>query len=379
MGKKRIIILIFVSLLLISSISALRISPARIEGNFRPGMEIEINYSIDSSLNRYLEMYVKGDLAEYVTFSENKIFKRGSVVAIMKLPDNIEPPGPQRTHIGVRELADEELATGGVGTAIGIEALILIHVPYPGKYLESSLTTENVNIGEPVEFNLHVVSRGTEDLTMNPRIEIYSDKDELLETLELKEREVKSGETIDLKKEWNTTGYLAGNYYALSEIDYDVRTAESRADFRVGDLVINILNYSDSIVIGGIRQFWIEIQSGWNNKIDGAFADVVIYNKTGEITRFRTSPTDLEPWQSNRINGYFDTDLFESGKYDANATVTYYGREQGRSKSEILKIKFVKEDEINYLIIIGVSFGILIFLIALFFIFIRFKHGNKRR
>jgi len=381
-NRKRLIAFIFVVLILISSISALRISPPRIEGNFQPGMETEITYTIDSTLNRNLEIYARGDLAQYVTFSENKIFQSGVVVATFKLPETIEPPGPKKTYIGVKELVDEEVGAGAMGTAIGIEALVLIHVPYPGKYLETSLSGSNANIGEPITFNLNVISRGTENVIMKPRIEIYSDTDVLLETIDFMEREIVAGETIDLKKVLETFNYGSGNYYAVSKIDYSDRTAESRFDFRIGDLVVNILNYSKQILIGGVQYFWVEIESGWNNRIDGAFADVVISNQSQEITRFRTSPTDLEAWQSNTISGYFDTTPFVPGVYNANITVNYYGRERGKSTSQLVQIEFVKKPMAKWLKISIISGAVVLGVIVLLIIFLiirKIKNGKGKK
>ena len=367
--------LIFITLILINSVYALGVSPAKIEGNFKPGMETSIEYSINSNLNRYLEVYARGDLADYITFDESKIFKSGKVTATLKLPDEIEPPGPQKTYIGVRELADEELA-GGMGTAIGIEALILIHVPYPGKYLESNLKAKSVNLGEPVEFELEVISRGKDEVIMKPLIEVYSEHDELIETLEFREREIKTQETIKLIKEMNTTSCLSGDYYAISKISYGERMAESRVEFKIGELKIDIVNYTKQILLGGIKNFWIEIESGWNDRIDGAYAEIVILNGSKKITEFKTSPTDLSPWENRIITGYIDTKDILPGIYNADITLIYYGRDRGESTNEIVPIEFIEQEKINWLLIVGVVIGIIF--IAIFFIYIIRKNGKNK-
>jgi hypothetical protein len=374
--KKRVLFLFFLTLFLISNISALRISPARVDGNFNPGMEIELEYTVSSNLNRDLEVYVKGDLAEYVELSKNKLFKEGTFTVKFELPDTLDPPGLKRTIIGVRELVDEELA-GGIGTSVAIEASVNIFVPYPGKYLESDLRAHNVNLGEPITFELDVASRGKEDVTMKPRIEIYSEYGELIETLYFKERFIESQERVELIKIMNTTSYFSGDYYALSKVDYDTKTSESRTDFKIGELSIEIINYTKQILVGGLRKFEIEIVSGWNDRIDGAYGEVVILNGSEKLTEFKTSPTDLSPWGSKIITGYLDATDIPLGVYDTDITVIYYGRDRGESTNKMVKVEFVEEEKTNYLIIGGIIILAILAVVILIYIFKNVKKKKK--
>jgi hypothetical protein len=50
---------------------------------------------------------------------------------------------------------------------------------------------------------------------VTPRIEIYSEQDELIETLDFKEREIKSQEQVTLEKVLDTADYGAGKYHAV--------------------------------------------------------------------------------------------------------------------------------------------------------------------
>jgi len=47
--------------------------------------------------------------------------------------------------------------------------------------------------------------------------------------------------------------------------------------------------------------FDIEIESGWNNKIDGAYAEVFISNSSVDLFSFKTSSTSLEPWEKKQL------------------------------------------------------------------------------
>lgn len=381
--KKLVLCFLVISILCLNNVLALGIIPGLVKANFYPDFQTSLEYKVSDSASDDLEILVEGDLKDYITVDKS-ILKKGENsfnvnIHLPKTKEAIDPPGPQYTYIRVREKVDEELLNGAIGTAISIRGLILIQVPYPGKYIESTLYAKNANIGEPIQFELTVNSRGEEDLVMKPRIEIYSENDELIEVLNFSERPLKSQEKVELKKVLDTSNYLSGDYYAVSKIDYDTGISESRADFKVGDLVVNIGNYSDRIPIGGVQKFNLSISSGWNDKIDGAFAEVLFYDDSGEIIGdLRTAPTDISPWEERVIEGYFDTSNFKEGFYDANATILYYGRDRGESTSEILKVEFYKKS-FNYLVWIVAPSGVLLVLGLIIYYLLRRNGGRNGR
>lgn len=386
MRIKRGLVFLFVILFLlnVSFISAIRISPARTTIGFQPGLEKQIGYFVSSGLDRYLEVYARGDLAEYINFSEDKIFREGSFTVNIKLPEKFDVPGLKTTFIGVRELVDKELLRkGGVGTAVTVESRISLFVPYPGKYVESHLKAYNVNINEPIEFQLEMIGRGDENVLAKPRIEIYSETGDLVDVLEFMERELSSQEKIALKKEWDTTGQSAGRYSAVSVIEYGGGSpSEDKQDFRIGELTLELVNYTKEVIIRGMVGYELVIGSGWNDKIDGAYAEVKLFNNTspyGSITSFKTTPTDLEPWGERSILGYFNSSLFVPGTYEADVTLYYYGRDVGKTRRETINVKFSNKTEKkpNYIIWGAVILGL--FLLIITILFLLFKDGKRKR
>jgi len=136
-------------------------------------------------------------------------------------------------------------------------------------------------------------------VNVSPKIDILSD-DETIETLYFFNREIKSQERIELKKILDTRGYNPGVYRALAIVDYG-RLAKSESRFNIGELIIHLVNYTKQVEIGGINSFDIEIESGWNNKIDGAYAEVFISNSSVDLFSFKTSSTSLEPWEKKQL------------------------------------------------------------------------------
>ncbi len=371
------IFFIFVLMIfLIEIISGLGVSPAKVEVNFKSGFEKIISYGVyGTDSEQELELYVAGDLTECVKLNKKKLVGGGVFTATLKLPDYIEKPGKHRILVGVKEKIDEELV-GAIGTSVTIQSVIDIYVPYPGKYLGVTLKSHNVNVGEPVNFELEIISGGKEDVNVIPKIEIVS-QEKTIETLYLSERLIKSQESIKLKKILDTSDYNPGNYKAIVIVDYG-KIAKAESEFRIGDLIVNMINYTDKIIIGGLRKFDIAIESGWNNKIDGAYAEVLIFNGDEKIADFKTSSTILTPWETKTIEGFLDTTGFSQGVYDANITLLYYGKDVGRSSGEIVKVEFVKPFNI-VLLIISVTLGIAILMVVGFAIKkYLLKNGKKK-
>jgi hypothetical protein len=376
-GLLLVIILIFLNT---SFISAVRISPALVDGAFKPGLNISLTYTVTTPSNKNIEVSANGKLAEYISFSKTKIKGQGSFEVFINIPEDLElEPGPHRTYIAAREEVDKELASAFKLQTV-VQALIVFRVPYPGKYIETRLSANDVNAGDPVVFTLDLIGRGDEDVIMHPRIDVYSENDELIDTLYFKERELKSLEKVKLQKELDTVGHLSGDYYAVAVTEYGgKKPAEARTDFRLGELSIDILNYTKEIIIDGIKPFEIEIESGWNDLIDGAYADVTFYDPVSlqTISNFRTSPTDLDPWGKNVIYGFFNSSVFIPGTYEADINVIYYGRDRGESTSERVEVMFVAKKETIDWKFWGVIIGA--FIIILIVVFLATLKDEKRK
>ncbi len=377
---KRIFLIFFLFLFLITFSSALGITPASYSINFQPNLKESIDYSLSgANPNTVYSIYSEGDLSEYVSIDKKELLGDGSFRVNLTFPSVIEKPGKHTLLIGVKEAVDEELLKSTIGTAIEIKVLISVYVPYPGKYVEiSSFTSEDVNIGESLEFKFDVTNRGKEKVAIFPKIEIFSNQSsELVETLYLEERSLDPTQKISLRKHLETSSFNSGRYNGVLSVEYggDYPSRENTF-FRIGELAISLKNYTNQFIIDKkIQKFNIEIESGWNDKIDGIYADVSLLNETSEILFFKTSSTNLNPWELKTITGYFDTSYFLEGVYDANITFFYYGKDVGKSSGELVRVEFIKKP-LNWKIILGISIG-LILLIALV-IFVLKKYFYKK-
>lgn len=377
--KKEVLIFAAFSFLLffLGNVYALGISPAFKEFNFKSGLKETVTFDVIAPPDFEVETFVEGDLAQYVELDKNSVMGGEKFTAKISLPESIENPGLNRIGIGIAQKIDPELASGFIGTRIVIISQIDIYVPYPGRYLEIDLQGHDVNIGEPVNFLLDIESEGKEDVNITPRIDIFS-KEGMIESLEFKDRVIASQEKITLKKMLDTSKYNPGVYKAIAVVDYGI-PAIDEFNFRIGSLNIDIINYTSVFPVGGLHKFEVLFESSWNDKIDGAYAEIKIMNNSKVLETIKTSSTDLTPWQRESVAGYFDTSNFTKTFYDANITAVYYGKEQGKSSSKIVKIQFIGEKSLLVWYIIGGA-GAVLFVLTLFFSkFKKIKHAKKRK
>lgn len=363
--------------------SALGVSPAIISLDFQPNFEQTFDYRVfGTKPNTDYLVYLQGDLAEYASLNKEKLKGNDNFRLFLSLPASFEIPGKHILYVGVKELVDPELAIGGtIGTAIEIVVVINVFVPYPGKYVEMSFSSGDANVGELVKFRMDLINRGEESVVIFPRIEIFSNQtSEKTETLLLEERDMESMQKLSLQKSLDTSSYNPGRYKGVAIVEYGGKSpATAESPFRIGNLSIEIKNYTDKVLIDGkIQKFDIEIESGWNDRIDGVFADVVFFNQTSELLSIKTTSTNLNPWESKIITGYIDTLNIQKGIYNATITLAYYGKDVGRTSTKTVQVEFIEKTE--YLVIVLITLGavVLIVLVAVIWFFVKRKKSRRK-
>jgi hypothetical protein len=146
--------------------------------------------------------------------------------------------------------------------------------------------------------------------------------------------------------------------------------------FRLGALELKISNHTQEFEENKISPMDIEVESFWNNKIEGVYVDVQILNHD---INFKTPSADVDRWSKTVFNGFLDTTGIKEKKFRANVTINY----AGKKTSEIVDLKI--KSEINYglyALIGGGLFLVILFIsviIAMVILFIRISKNSKRR
>ena len=311
------------------------ISPVYYKEFFEPNLEKEYAfYSFNTNPEKGVTLYVKGDLAEYVNLSRTYLLGSGDFTVTIKLPDKIDKPGTHKISIGAIE-ATGELSESSIGGIAAIQGRIDILVPYPGKYSESTFKILNINQGEEAPYKIEVHNLGTESLNVKSTIEIFKpNTTQPLITERLTETNMKPKETFRTEGTLDTRDLPPGDYDAFATIDWEQKQTKHNQTLRIGQFLVDIIDYDYQFEQGKINPFKIQVQNKWNSKIDEIFATVSITDQGQVVGNFKTVSIDTSPWETKNITGYFDTTGLETKRYTAKIDL-FYG---GESSSKLVAI-----------------------------------------
>jgi len=185
---------------------------------------------------------------------------------------------------------------------------------------------------------------------------------------------MESKETQNINGMLKTKELPPGEYIAYATIEWGETTILNQT-FRVGEFLVDIVDYDYEFEQGKINPFRIEVENKWNTRIEEVFATVSITDAGTLITDFKTVSVDTKPWEIKNITGYFDTTNLEAKRYTAKIILSY----DGATTSKLVAI-YVHEPSsktyMNYIIIASIV-AILIFTIFIYLIWKVNKLSNQ--
>lgn len=346
--------------------AALGITPAKEVVNFVPGQQLQFEFTILSDKpDQEIALYTEGDLAGYTRLSKTEIKGEDRLTVYLSFPDGDIAPGEHRILVGAREIPDESQF---LGVAVNVRAVIVVFVPYPGRYAEVSLNVPDANVNENLPIEAYVVNRGRENLFTHVKVNIYESDRTLLDRIDFQPYDINQGGDRYFRKLYPTSEFKAGSYLAEAVVDYgDIVIVNDT--FRLGSLNVNLTNYTDRLrQKEGFQEYNLDVQSLWNNPLDEVYADVNISNGVQNV-EIRTPSISLNPWEVGILSGFIDTSEME-GDYDvefvlryAQASSVYYG--------------MISVFVVNYLMI-GIIAGVILALIVIIGLIIYIRKLKKK-
>lgn len=225
--------------LLASPAMAIGVSPSRQAENFVPNFEQNYTYTVFNNINesRYVNLYVTGDLARYVTLYSNGtyFFLPGEAKSFkfnVKLPSSLEP-GRNEARIGAVEVAEPGAAVGGVA---GVEMQYWVEVPYPEKYIAIRIEHQpKLYANEPVQFEVVLSNPGRTEVFTTADLEVQDANHTILERFELGYGSMAVGSNSEFTANWMPDA--AGNYYAVARAYYEGSVTKKEMSFSVAEPV----------------------------------------------------------------------------------------------------------------------------------------------
>ena len=326
--KLKIYLAIFVGILIsLTYASALGLTPAKREIQFSTE-EQEFVYTIINNEHKDLDLdlYAIGEIADFIEFENPKLHILANELTkdfkIKVKPPAYLKPGKNTGKIVVEEYIPEiSVGNTTVYAKIRVISRLIIDVPYPEKYVGVSIDVNKTPSGE-LNLIAKVKNLGQEDIEkVKAYFGIY-EQDKKLEDLESNEESLPKGDIKDLIVTLNTSNLQNGLYTAKATIVYDQYEVELGRDFKVGDIYIEILDYTKYFAQGVVNRFDIDVENKWNRKIKNAYGTIDIEN----VASLKTLTYDLDPRERRTITTYWDTSNAMIGKYNANITLYYVNK-----------------------------------------------------
>ncbi|MFH1849777.1 MAG: hypothetical protein ABH879_06340 [archaeon] len=277
-----------------------------------------------------VELTKSGTLADYITLKDTSLtlLPNGGVCSEyrVELPENPVLPGISTGYVTAKEVpTDVDSSPGGMRFVLIVEARHRLHIraPYPGKYLEMSLSAPNAKENETLRFNIGIISRGSEVIGVaEGGLEIFGPEGRVASLYTDMLTQIQPGSKHELTADWDTRGTPPGKYSVNATLIYDGTAASAARSFRIGTLNLEIMNFTRTISAGVINRFNVIVQSEWNDPIEGASAHVVVYNDTASAT-VDTPPATVTGFSTATLLAYLDAKDFAAGNYTADITLRY--------------------------------------------------------
>lgn len=372
--KSKIVIWTIVALILISSALALGISPAEKNIRVEPNATQTFTYIIINNEHRDFDLKISavGELADFIkvpdyTIHLNSEEAEKSFEVNITLPSNLEP-GERTGKIRLTEtIPHVSVGENYVNVQLEVNSKITVIVPYPEKYITASIEVNATKQNEPINVSAFITNLGTRDIgNLKVKFGIVSD-DKLITSTETDATSLLRKETKELSTQFELN-LTPGDYSAVAKIFYDNNSVDLIKDFKVGDVFVEILDYTKYFIQGRLNKFDVDVTNEWNRKIKNAFALIFI----DKFDAIKSITYDLNPYEKKTLVSYWDTAGVELGRYDSNVTVNYVNKTTTK-QGEVYVVeptqleKTLGRPDYSLYTFVGIIFIILVNLVWLFF------------
>lgn len=321
---------------------------SRNSADYYPGMDEDFTLCVRNSLNEEfpIDLEVEGTLKDYITLDENQLVLGPNEIVCLKynvrIPDEVDFVGTQSSKIWAKQ--QDSSGSGVIQVLSNIHHKVSVRFPYPEKYVSFTVDSNDAEVGEPVVFDIEAKNLGEMDiLSAYASLDIYGadDYSNFIKNVQTGKRPIASMQTESFTARLETDGLKPGYYKAKVDMFYDGESTDKDELFRIGTLLIRVTNYTESAIAGKINPFSIELESLWNNEIDGV---------TGQITfddiqeKIDTKTISIKAWQKSTIDTFIDLRDDNAGEYIGRVRLEYGNK---TTDTEIvLKVLEAKEAEL---------------------------------
>ncbi|HLC73146.1 hypothetical protein J4416_01075 [Candidatus Pacearchaeota archaeon] len=359
----RKIVLFLLLVLVLPFVSSFGVTPAQRVFGYEPGTEQKFSFEIINSEGKTFNLKIvpQGELNKSVIMSTYSVSFTPDVPSVkidysVRVPLGLDP-GRHTADILVIEDSDASNSDSEntfIGSVIGIITKVVIDVPYPGKYLESSLNINSEKNGKIV-FTLPLVSKGDLDIIKaNAEIEIFSPLGKKVISLSTNELPVPSLARRELTASLDTSAIDPGSYKAIATVFYDKSELIFEKEFFVGGgglAIKNIKVDTKNFKLGGIVKFEFLVENKLNLPVDEAYVKMQVFDDKGNaFSEFKSATYDIDSFGSKSLIAFWDTKDVRVGLYDAKVSIN--------SDQEPIEAQLSLDVSENDIVVIGTGYVI---------------------
>ncbi len=321
---KRCLQLLLFSVFFLSGIKAahsLGIMPAEQVFEYIPGNIENCQVTIQNSLPYEIdvELFARGVLSSSVTFTQGDHVtvpakQKASVPITIKLPEEDTVYGKACAIVWAKRVPK---TNSGISATEKVGAKFCTEIPYPGKYLELSVSPKAVNVGTSSStVLLKYTSKGKEIIqSIKSTIYILNKNGTVLKQYQTKEvKDLFTGAQETIALEIDVSDLLGGEYIVKVDTIYDEKTISKNATLTIGYPDIEVRSYSNNIAVNFADEFKISLKNKYLNDFKVVYAEIVIYSDGKELS-YSTAPITLKADSYGNLKTVIPTQNLKVGEY----------------------------------------------------------------
>lgn len=234
--------------------------------------------------------------------------------------DTFIAPGSYTFGMTVRELLEGD--GNGIGSLISVSKNFAVDVYSYDKEVRVSFSAPNINVGNNVTFSLSVASMGYAPIdAVQGKVTVYDAQRTVLGTVVTEKVPLRGLGSVTFAPVFVAENLPPNSYSAKAVVTYDGREKSANATFLIGNMDIELLNYS-SVLESGYSKYEIVVRNKWGDVLRNVFAKVYLESK--EI--LHTPSIELSPWMEGVLSGIVKTDS-NPGDYNGSIHVFFEGEQ----------------------------------------------------
>lgn len=256
-----------------------------------PGTTRTVHYTI-SDINSQIKVSLDAEPFSHVHISE-VVDNQFDLIFDFPADEHI-PSGEYKLALTVAEISE---STASISTQVAVSKVFLVKVLSYEKDINVHLSVPSINAGNNLTLALSIESAGYPDIdSVQGKITIHNRQQKIIGTILTEKKPLLSLQSLTFTSSFDSSKLPTGAYDARAIVSYDGKFKATNATFLIGNMDLQVLNYTAS-VFPGFNDFSVSVKNNWGNSLHNVYAKIFVEQQ--EL--LQTPSVDLEPWQEGKL------------------------------------------------------------------------------